>query len=225
MNYFSNTKYISNSNLTDLKKALFIISDISGLQKAYDFGSLFDAMTTEPDKLNEKTRTLKDGEKELTFTEEDYATAKLMKCALDADPGLSAIFNRALKQHEVYRERFRVEWEGEELVIPARIKFDGFIRFILGIDLKTTAATSQREFENSILTLDYDRQGAWYMDVGQVDRFLIIGVSKRANRFGKYQIFKYAIQRGDHAYCRGKAKYSFLAWKYYHYIYSLNTTI
>lgn len=216
MNYYVDfPEYVSNSDLGALKKALRAEAEMPGLQKIYDFGNLVDAMKTEKEKVNLQDSTLTEGQRVIKFAQDEMERATLMTRALDADPLLSLAFANCLFQYVVMRKQFKIEYDGHEIVIPARCKYDGFIRKQLAIDIKTTACTTQEQFEAAFDFFDYDRQGAWYMDLGQVDRMLYVGVSKKPNkRTGKYDVFKIAIVRGDARYNSGKAKYSKLAYKW-----------
>ncbi|WP_243651318.1 PD-(D/E)XK nuclease-like domain-containing protein [Hymenobacter gummosus] len=48
------------------------------------------------------------------------------------------------------------------------------------IDFKTTSCRDRAHFLATIEQYDYDRQAAFYLDALQADRFLIIGVQKKA---------------------------------------------
>jgi hypothetical protein len=82
-----------------------------------------------------------------------------------------------------------------------------------GGDLKTTAAASQKEFEEAVDFFDWDRSRAWYMDIVGSDRDFIYAISKK-----NCKVFKYFITRGDKTYQRGQEKYSELAFKYWQLI-------
>ena len=48
------------------------------------------------------------------------------------------------------------------------------------LDFKTTSCRDEAQFLATIEQYDYDRQAAFYLDVLQADRFLIVGVQKKA---------------------------------------------
>ena len=48
------------------------------------------------------------------------------------------------------------------------------------IDFKTTSCRDYAQFVGTVEQYDYDRQAAFYLDVLQADRFLLIGVQKKA---------------------------------------------
>jgi hypothetical protein len=211
--YFDQTKYISNSDLTSLQHELQL-REKKDYSKAFNFGHLVEAMI-EGNNFDEfAART----------TAEEVEKARLMDEAAKADKTVQLFLSTCKKQHEVYREKFLINYNEGEIEIPARGKLDLCNTALkTGGDFKTTAATSQRAFIDSIFTFDYHRAGAWYMDLKGLNRFMFIGISKQKNRFTKkHDVFKFALMRDDENYLAGKRKYSFLAWQYYHLIYLLN---
>ena len=92
--------------------------------------------------------------------------------------------------------------------LDCRCKWD-FFGHISG-DLKTTACTTQKQFDSVFSFLDYDRARAFYMDIDNTDTDLVIGVSKV-----NFKIFYKQIKRNDTTYLQGKDKYTELAFKYY----------
>lgn len=58
----------------------------------------------------------------------------------------------------------KMEYQGFKFELPVRCKFDWWLGEFGG-DLKTTAATSQEQFEAQIDFVDWDRSRAWYMDL------------------------------------------------------------
>jgi hypothetical protein len=208
--YFQQTQFISNSELTKFKQELFLME--KDLSRAFREGSLFDATMTEEHKLEEMQP--EPSEREMI---------SLMKEAFLADPGLEKILRISQKQHEIYKLKFPVEWNGMQLEIPTKVKFDFLMKAAsLGADLKSTACTSEQAFLTGIDFLDYDRQGAWYMDHAKLDKFMFIGVSKKKNSRGIHRVFKHVMCRDDEMYNSGKRKYSFLAFKYYYLIHNFN---
>lgn len=209
--YFAQTKYVSNSDLGSLQRAMQQRDVV--LQGSFlKFGNLVDAKFTEAEKVHE-----------MEATEEEWALADRMHEAGMADPTLRFYFERSKMQHEVYKERFEVSYDGDVVLMPVRCKFDFLCSPLRSAaDLKTTACTSQESFRKSIEWLNYDRAAAWYMDIKGLDSFMLIGIGKKPERFTKrHPVFKYAIQRGDSTYLEGRRKYSFLAYYYYFLIYNL----
>jgi hypothetical protein len=72
-----------------------------------------------------------------------------------------------------------------ETGIAVKVRPDLLVRSRAGrrltlIDFKTTSSPDRARFLTTIEQYDYDRQAAFYCDVLQADRFLIIGVQKKA---------------------------------------------
>ena len=223
MNYFLYHDYISNSMLGDLQKALRVQEQMQGLQKIYDFGNLVDAMKTEENKVDASEMSWTEAGRKVVFQKEEFEKARLMTDALNADPLLELAFRDMKPQYMIFRERFLVEWDGHQIYVKARCKFDGLKLGHMALDIKTTACKTQASFEQAFDFFDYDRQAAWYMDLARVDKMLYIGVSKHKNkRTGKHDVFRIAIKRGDARYESGKKKYSRLAVKYHYLISNLN---
>lgn len=105
-----------------------------------------------------------------------------------------------------------VQHDGIDIIIPAKCKYDLFNKkFQLGGDLKSTVATSYSSFHAAAKHFEYNRQAAWYMDIAQINRFIIIGVSKKNHR-----VFHINITRDSDAYIEGKelySKYAMAWWK------------
>jgi hypothetical protein len=204
MNYYAQTQYISNSNLTELKKMLFNIPDPP--RQAYSFGSLVDAMLTEPELVDYQEKTLLDSfDNEIRFEPEEWHTAIAMVQKLKANPMIKLLLSQGDSQCIKMLDNF------EPYGVPVRCKLDFHVpKMKLGADLKTTTCKTQTQFYNSLATFDYDRQGAWYMDIMGLDKFSFIGISKHK----PYDIFTYSCVRGDEFYLRGKAKYEWLLERY-----------
>lgn len=210
--YYEQTRFISNSNLSELRRVMNLQEP--GIAGSFlGFGNLVDARFTEPHRVSE-----------FAITDDELTLAERMYEAGIADSTLALYMQRAQKQHEVYKLRHPVEWEGDRVYIPARCKFDFRDKPLRsGADLKTTACTSQKAFTESIYHFSYDRAAAWYMDLDGLDTFMIIGIGKKPKRHSNHHpVFKFAIRRGDPVHVAGQYKYNFLAYQYYHLIYNLN---
>ncbi len=66
-------------------------------------------------------------------------------------------------------------------------------------DIKSTAAETQRQFEEAVRYFDYDRQRARYMDIAGSDRDVLIGISKK-----NFKVFKVPIARNSNLYNTGR---------------------
>lgn len=213
MNYFQQTGYISNSDLTALKGRLNLEEE-RDLSKAYLIGSLVDALLTEEAEV-ERYRA--------QATENDVRLATLMAQVAKSDPSISLYLAACKKQYEFYRKQFPLTYNGYAITIPVRIKLDlYYLPGSLGGDIKTTACDTYEKFLASIFAFDYDRQAAWYMDIAKLERFIFLGISKKRNKLtGRHEVFKFTIQKGDENYNRGRRKYEFLSFNYFFLIHNL----
>jgi len=198
VNYFARPE-VSNSDLTSLKKYFLPTNVVIDLEKAYRFGSLLDAIITEPERVDFFKMTV-DG---VQYSRDEFEKAEQMKRAFQADPFCRNILENSVAQHVTIRHDFAIEYGGHRFFLNARAKWDFFGgRHPIDADLKSTVCTTEKSFIETLDRFDYDRQGAWYMDLEGRDRFMFLGVSKV-----NHKIFKFAIKRGDPVYQRGRAKY------------------
>jgi hypothetical protein len=196
---------VSNSDLSWLKNLLRPreIPDPAG---AYRFGNLIDAMITEPDNVNFYARTLGD----VQFTADEFERAERMKRAFYADPLCRGMATGADGQKVMSAVR-AFDYAGMEFELPVRCKWDLWrTDWDSGGDIKSTAATTQAQFEAAARYFDYDRQRAWYMDISGSSQDVLIGISKK-----NFKVFKIFIDRRSSWYRDGFAKYSELAYKWY----------
>ena len=217
--YFSRTEYVSNSDLGDLK-VLMSGEEVRDLSPYYEFGSLFDALVTEPQRIEQAPWAVYLDGKEIDQLKWELAYTMYEHSKKDAMLKLFCMC--ANKQKECY-EKIEIEYEGHIFSMPVRCKLDFYVPTLnMGGDLKSTACSNLREFLAAIELFDYDRQAAWYMDIADLTCFVIIGVSKKLNkRTEKHEVFKYVIKRDSPEYIRGKAKYQKLAFYYKTLILSL----
>lgn len=209
-NYYNRTE-VSNSDLTELKNMLH--PRLVGVDptNAFRLGTLVDALITEPDKANHVTRTVE----QYQYTRDEWEWGKNMRDAWNRAAREMNFVNMIAKswQNQVVmvNRGQHFEFNGFEFQLDTRCKWDfwhdgcGF-----GGDLKTTAATTQEQFESCIDLFDWDRSRAWYMDIAGSDCDFIIAISK-ANQ----KVFTKTIRRGDEIYNRGKDKYLELAFQYW----------
>ncbi len=211
--YYSREE-VSNSDLTELKNLLYPRTQYGDKEEAFKFGSLIDAMITEPGKVD--FYQMRVGE--VQYTEDDFRLADEMRKSLLAESRKDRFLDHVLKLSDTQKVSIRKEqvfdYSGFEFTLGTRCKWDWFIQQMgFGGDLKSTAASSQKEFEDAIDFFDWDRSRAWYMDIVGSDRDFIYAISKK-----NCKVFKYFIQRGDATYERGKEKYLDLAFKYWQLI-------
>ncbi|MCD8312649.1 MAG: PD-(D/E)XK nuclease-like domain-containing protein [Bacteroidales bacterium] len=202
-------KEVSNSDLTALREILHPRLVLGDRTAAFRFGTLVDAMVTEPARVNLYERTV-DGER---YGEDEFRRAQSMTHALRAEAGkdsfLDTVLRTARMQKVSVREGQSFEFCGFPFTLDTRCKWDFWLgRF--GGDLKTTSAATQGEFEEAVDTFDWDRSRAWYMDLVGSDMDFIYGVSKKNGR-----VFRKFIRRGDETYERGREKYLELAFQWW----------
>ena len=209
MNYYELSS-VSNSDLTELRRAYYGIEDPKGLERVFAFGSLVDAMLSERSKLNTLSRSLTDDYGVVIYFEiEVWRFAEKLAKELANDSKVLRLGDSLIGQY-VFNRTLPFIYQGDEYSIRARCKFDGFSkRFATGLDYKTLSCTTQKQFVESIAHFSYDRAAAWYMDLARIDYFWIIGISKINGK-----VFKYAIERGSEMHLSGVNKYSRLAFNW-----------
>ncbi|MBQ7472627.1 MAG: hypothetical protein IJS97_09465 [Prevotella sp.] len=225
MSYNPDTYYlrseVSNSDLTTLKNLLHPRIQFGDREAAFRFGSLVDAIITEPSRVNYYRFTVDDEQ----YTEDEFRHAQEMQGALRSeamhDQFLFAVLSNADTQKVMVNPRQQFEYGSFPFFLATRCKWDWWlpkekVGVNFGGDLKTTFATTQKEFDEAIDFFDWDRSRAWYMDIANSDRDFIYAISKKNNR-----VFKHFIRRGDATYERGRAKYEELAFQYW----CLNLTV
>lgn len=210
--YYNRTE-VSNSDLTELKNMLYPRLQYGDKEKIFAFGSLVDALVTEPARVNRFQLTVDD----VKYTEDDFRLAMEMQKSLvresRRDEFLAYVLNNSDTQKFMVRER-EFEYCGLSYTLPTRCKWDWWLPKVgFGGDLKTTFAVSQSQFDEAVDFFDWDRSRAWYMDIAGSSRDFIYAVSKK-----NCKVFKKFIERGDRIYSRGREKYDELAFNYYLFI-------
>lgn len=200
---------VSNSDLSWLKKYWLREDVIVDLEKAYRFGTLIDCMITEPHKVNYFTLCCAG----VQYSAADFSLAEEMKKSFWRDE-----FCATMARHSEYQKvsvvtGFPIEHDGFSFTLNVRCKWDLYAmpRLKMSGDIKSTACTTQKQFEEAVRYFDYDRQRAFYMDIENVDNDMLIGISKVNSK-----IFKVPVRRGGELYKSGRAKYQELAFKYWY---------
>ena len=209
-NYYERGE-VSNSDLTELKNMLHPTPQFGDREAAFRFGSLVDAIITEPERVNYYRYTVDD----VTYSPQEFARATRLRDALRneslRDRFLARVLEHASTQTVMVNEGQVFDYGGFSFLLDTRCKWDWWLKvFGFGGDLKTTFASSQQEFEQAIDFFDWDRSRAWYMDIAGSDRDFIYAISKKTG-----QVFKKFITRDDEIYRRGKEKYLELAFQYW----------
>jgi len=204
MDYFSRPE-VSNSDLTKLKQELFP-SEMHDPTGAYKFGTLIDMMITEPDKVNYFKCTC-DGQQ---YSPEDFEKAKQMNRAFMSDPLAKQMLEYSEFQKIMVRESMEFDYD-TPFSLPVRCKWDLWMPVAkFGGDIKSTVATSQKQFEDAAHFFDYDRQRYFYMRIAGSRKDVLIGISKV-----NFKVFKIPIEYGDDFWKSGREKTNFLAFKYW----------
>lgn len=204
--YFSRAE-VSNSDLSWLKKYWIPERQVYDIEEAYRFGTLVDAIITEPHKVDYYKFTV-DG---VRYNKTEFDKAIEMKKAFMSD----ALCKRLVDVSEMQKfmtKQMHFNYGGVEFTLNTRCKWDlWWSAQNWGGDIKSTTATTQIQFEEACRHFDYDRQRAWYMDIAESNQDILIGISK-VNK----KVFKLPIKRGDDFYNSGKEKYSELAFKWWY---------
>lgn len=209
--YYSRTE-VSNSDLTALKNLLHPLPLPAGAREAaFRFGTLVDAIITEPHRVNYLRRTVDD----VTYTEDEFLHAREMHRALRLearrDPFLARVLQTAETQRVMANPAQQFEYGQFPFTLPTRCKWDWYFPlFNFGGDLKTCSAATQKEFDDAVDFFDWDRSRAWYMDIAGSEKDFIYAISKR-----NCNVFRCMIRRGDNTYLRGREKYEELAFQYW----------
>ncbi|MDR3271931.1 MAG: PD-(D/E)XK nuclease-like domain-containing protein [Flavobacteriaceae bacterium] len=196
---------VSNSDLSWLKKQMYG-DDTPDPTEAYKFGTLVDALLTEFHKVDLFKKQV-DG---VQYKDEDWEAGLAMKKAFEKDAFCQNLLAQSSTQ-EVMSKMREFEFDTLKFSLNVRCKWDLFMdRLGWGGDIKSTAAATQKQFEDAVKYFDYDRQRAWYMDIAGSNQDILIGISKK-----NFKIFKVPIKRGGELYNSGKEKYSFLAFQWW----------
>lgn len=209
-NYYSRSE-VSNSDLTELKNILHPRMQFGDKEAAFRFGTLVDALITEPQKVDYYRLTVDD----VVYSEDEFRHGQELQKALRTeaknDAFLAAVLSNADTQRCMVNKAQQFTYCEFPFSLDTRCKWDWWLASAkFGGDLKTTSASSQAEFEEAVDFFDWDRSRAWYMDIAGSDKDFIYAISKKNCR-----IFKKFITRGDEVYTRGRQKYEELAFQYW----------
>ena len=200
---------VSNSDLTELKNILHPRMQHGDKEAAFRFGSLVDAIITEPARVDYCRLSVDDRQ----YSEDEFRHAREMARSLRhearRDTFLAKVLERAETQRVMANRSQAFSYCGFDFALDTRCKWDWWLG-AFGGDLKTTFAATQGQFEEAVDFFDWDRSRAWYMDIARSDRDFIYAISKKNCR-----VFKKFITRGDEVYRRGRGKYEELAFQYW----------
>lgn len=194
--YYSRIE-VSNSDLSWLQNQL-IPRNMPDPTNAYRMGSLLDAMITEPNRVNFITRRL-DGDE---YTIEEFDKAEKMKRAFLTDDLCLKLLEMSEPQ-KVMTRRLNLNFQGIDFSLTMRCKWDFWFHSLgHGADLKSTTATSQRQFEDAVKYFEYDRQRAVYMTIADAEKDILVGISKV-----NFKVFKVFLNRNSDLYQAGMYKF------------------
>lgn len=200
---------VSNSDLTALRDILHPRRQFGDSRAAFRFGSLVDALVTEPARVDFIRLTVDDE----PYTGDEFRLAREMQRSLRLearrDPFLGKVLEAAGTQRCMVRQGQRFTYCGFPFTLDTRCKWDWWLGSFGG-DLKTTSASTQQEFDEAVDFFDWDRSRAWYMDIARSERDFIYAISKKNCR-----VFKKFIVRDDDTYNRGRGKYEYLAFQWW----------
>ena len=213
LGYFSRGE-VSNSDLTALKERLHPRPTFGDRESAFRFGSIVDAIITEPERVDFLNHTIDD----VPVDEDEFLHAREMQRALRAearrDTFLAKVLELSDTQCVMINKAQQFTNGGFTFTLDTRCKWDWWLPSAnFGGDLKTTFASTQKQFEEAIDFFEWDRSRAWYMDIANSQRDFIYAISKKNCR-----VFKKFINRGDAIYQHGRDKYEDLAFKYWAFV-------
>ena len=148
---YYNRPEVSNSDLTELKQLLHPRMQFGDKEAAFRFGSLVDAIITEPSRVNYYQLTVDD----VQYTEDEFYHAKQMHQALlteaKHDPFLAKVLELSDTQRFMVNKQQRFEYGSFPFCLDTRCKWDWWLQMAgFGGDLKTTFASSQKQFEEAV---------------------------------------------------------------------------
>ena len=175
---------VSNSDLSRFEDALFGANRPAPVQ-AFAFGSALHELILEPHTIHQLPEGL------------DVQTLQTMAQKVRQHPTAAWALQWSVKEKIVL-------WECPVTGLPLKSKLDLVYRGSTVYDLKSTAATSQSEFERAAKRYQYDRQAAFYLDSVQAKRYVIIGIQKAA----PHQIYTIQATAHDVFITKGRDRYT-----------------
>jgi len=202
------SKAVSNSDLNWLKSEVLTGGIKFDFQQSYRISSLVNAMITEPERVNYFYKTLDDE----IYSDEDFNQCELMKIAFKKDEFCASLLKQNSEELFKYRT-VPLSYGGFDFSLRMSCKYHLFIDSLgWGAGIRSTSATTEKEFLDSVMLFDYDRQRAVCMEISGANKDMIIGISKI-----NYRIFKLPIVRGNALHRSGLEKMSELSFKWWLY--------
>ncbi|TYZ12624.1 hypothetical protein FY528_04825 [Hymenobacter lutimineralis] len=182
--------FVSNTDLSNLKNELLGLTR-TGNPQALIFGSAFHEAVLEPDRYH-APQELPPAQLRLLDTLA-AAVRRQRYCRDLLYRGTAELTHTAVHEETGLTVKIRPDL----LVVTPRLG-----RRVL-VDFKTTSCRDYAQFVGTIEQYDYDRQAAFYSDVLQADRFLFIGVQKKA----PHDIWLVELSADNHSMEQGRKKY------------------
>lgn len=151
----------ANSDLSEFRNLIFDHT-VKPSGKAQQFGQLFHAWLLEDAAPTDVTPT-------------QFNQLRQMREAVLRNKFTCSVLESALTEHVQL-------WDDAQTGLPCKAQTDVWVpESRLLVDLKTTRATTYREFLQSCEQYSYDRQAAYYLDgTPDATRFVFLGVQKKA---------------------------------------------
>lgn len=198
--------YVSNSDLGKFNEETGTRDVLFDPQAAYDFGSLIDAVITEPGNIDVIKHRM--GDKQ--FAPSEFEMVLRMRDSFFSDPECR-ILHRHSDFQRIMLRTVPLTYGGTVFALKMRCKWDFWLNTPWwGADLKSTVADSQGQFEAACRHFRYNRQRAVYMTIANSNQDMLIGISKK-----NFKIFKLRIKRGDDFFNSGMSEFNELALKYW----------
>lgn len=196
----------SNSDLSEIKKYFMPTSWAMDYENALRFGTLVDAIITELEKVDVYKRSVGD----YIYKPEEMELAKAMKRAFYQDE-LCKRFATMSDFQAIFSGIVNLKYGSLGFELVMRCKYDLWMPTLgYGGDIKSTAASTQKQFEDSIYHFDYDRSRVVYMELSGATKDIIIGISKV-----NCKIFKVYVNKGDALWRSGMEKLEDMGFKYW----------
>lgn len=188
--YYFNHQYISNSDLRAFRVKMGLAREMpENMQAIYDFGELFHKSILEPNRITEEEREHPDFELAQTMAKQFWKDPICRQFAMASD------FERE-------KEFYNADVAVGPYLFSGRAKMDGArtkIRYML--ELKGLGVSTQKQFEEGLVALDYDQAVAHYQATSGYELSLMVGISKR-----REALFRRIVKRYDDWYLNGEQK-------------------
>lgn len=196
----------SNSDLSTVDKLFNPGRYDFDFTEALRFGTLIDALITEMQLVDVYKRSVHG----YIYKPEEMTLAYEMKKAFYKDATCAA-FAKLSEFQKISVGSVQYEWGNFQFEIKCRSKWDGWMPALNhGYDIKSTTATTQKQFEDACEHFQYYRSRVFYAKLEKSKKDMLIGISK-VNK----KIFKIPITMGDKFWNKGLEGANNLAFNYW----------